>query len=474
MTTKKSLMVTSGSTNGSIPTDPLGEFSNVERPDDVVAEIDVMLSDELNTSLYLLQYPYRPRDQPPYRPDEITAVRFKPEREQLEIELALNTRGANYDRRKSEAIATAANRHGEGTGPTSKTTESLYFPNGIVDRQLLRSSKPIGNGDESNLAVGRFERIRDAEGSIGGKNDGESSGDSKPVTVRFAGRESDRVKAIRARAYSQIVKKNAEEAWLTMGYRDMESPEAEQGRMQMLCPHQHEAGGATTTDNSNIFNVDGSEYASAITNRHAAGLRGDSLKSIREKSLNEQVSYVLGYAKILRFDTLLETLPSGPQAVDRMQVLRAVQQSACLVQGNWVVKSEVLYPKGSRSELLGLSGEIMRRSRNYLLVQLQNSFVVSKSQLAHTLLLPHEELEQLLTQLTVRDGPDRWRLKLPRDEKFLLANPDIVLRQNLIWEALESGLSREFKEARGTTIGDKITTTAGFRRRHSSKVTDPA
>lgn len=35
-----------------------------------------------------------------------------------------------------------------------------------MDRQLLRSSKPIGNGSESNLAVGRFERIRDSEGRI--------------------------------------------------------------------------------------------------------------------------------------------------------------------------------------------------------------------------------------------------------------------------------------------------------------------
>lgn len=97
------------------------------------------------------------------------------------------------------------------------------------------------------------------------------------------------MKAIRARAYSQIVKKNSGEAWQAMGYRDMESPEAEQSRMQMLCPHHHEPDGATTTDNSNIFNVDGSEYASTLTNKHDAGLRGDSLKSIREKSLNEQV-----------------------------------------------------------------------------------------------------------------------------------------------------------------------------------------
>lgn len=74
---------------------------------------------------------------------------------------AINTRGINYDRRKSEAIATAANRTNEGGNEST-----LCFPNGVMDRQRLRSTKPIGNGNEANLAVGRFERIRDAEGKI--------------------------------------------------------------------------------------------------------------------------------------------------------------------------------------------------------------------------------------------------------------------------------------------------------------------
>lgn len=66
-----------------------------------------------------------------------------------------------------------------------------------------------------------------------------------------------------------------------------------------------------------------------------------------------------------------------------------------------------MYPKDSQSGLLGLPCDTMRRSRNYLLVQLQNSSSVSKSQLTNTLRLPHEELDLLLTQLTVHEGHDR-------------------------------------------------------------------
>lgn len=42
--------------------------------DEVVAEIDVLLTEELR-HMYLVQYPHRPQDMPPFAPDEITNIR---------------------------------------------------------------------------------------------------------------------------------------------------------------------------------------------------------------------------------------------------------------------------------------------------------------------------------------------------------------------------------------------------------------
>lgn len=57
-----------------------------ESADDVIAEIDVVLTDELK-SLYLLQYPSRLKNIPPYSADELQQIKFKPEREELQIQL---------------------------------------------------------------------------------------------------------------------------------------------------------------------------------------------------------------------------------------------------------------------------------------------------------------------------------------------------------------------------------------------------
>lgn len=72
--------------------------------DPVVKEIDVYLSKELTDKMYLLQYPVRPK-QSNY--DEVThlSAKIKPKQQKLELEVALNTSSANYDRSKGEQVS---------------------------------------------------------------------------------------------------------------------------------------------------------------------------------------------------------------------------------------------------------------------------------------------------------------------------------------------------------------------------------
>lgn len=49
---------------------------------------------------------------------------------------------------------------------------------------------------------------------------------------------------------------------------------------------------------------------------------------------------------------------------DDVSLLKAVQIVAILVQGCWVVKSEVLYGADYKSGFNGVSGEIMQRGRD--------------------------------------------------------------------------------------------------------------
>lgn len=47
-------------------------------------------------------------------------------------------------------------------------------------------------------------------------------------------------------------------------------------------------------------------------------------------------------------------------------VLKYLQQVAVLVQGNWVVNSELVYPKDTMSAHSGIPAELMCRARDYV------------------------------------------------------------------------------------------------------------
>lgn len=51
---------------------------------------------------------------------------------------------------------------------------------------------------------------------------------------------------------------------------------------------------------------------------------------------------------------------------DTASLLRTVQQVAVLVQGNWIVRSDILYPKDTASSISGVPAELMCQGRDYI------------------------------------------------------------------------------------------------------------
>lgn len=57
---------------------------------------------------------------------------------------------------------------------------------------------------------------------------------------------------------------------------------------------------------------------------------------------------------------------------DTNAILKYLQQVAVLVQGNWVVNSELIYPKDTMSAHSGIPAELMCRARDYIVRNSQN------------------------------------------------------------------------------------------------------
>lgn len=70
-------------------------------------------------------------------------------------------------------------------------------------------------------------------------------------------------------------------------------------------------------------------------------------------------------AGVASFGELLGVLGGGNNVDSALSVLKALQQVAVLVQGNWVAKSDLLYPKDSKSES-GVPNELIQRGRDYV------------------------------------------------------------------------------------------------------------
>lgn len=59
-------------------------------------------------------------------------------------------------------------------------------------------------------------------------------------------------------------------------------------------------------------------------------------------------------------------LLAGGEGVTTDNLLRTLPKVAVLVQGNWIVKSDILYPAGTLSGVSGVPADLMCRARDYV------------------------------------------------------------------------------------------------------------
>lgn len=79
-------------------------------------------------------------------------------------------------------------------------------------------------------------------------------------------------------------------------------------------------------------------------------------------------------AKVVQFDKLMQLLNN--ETLEKEKVLRTLPSVGILVQGNWILLSELLYPVDSVSGINGVPAEHMCRARDYI-VGLSNAFYTS-------------------------------------------------------------------------------------------------
>ncbi|KAM4656275.1 DNA-directed RNA polymerase III subunit RPC5 isoform 2-T2 [Amazona ochrocephala] len=431
-----------------------------EEDDPIIQEIDVFLARSLLEKLYLFQYPIRPASM---TYDDVThlSAKIKPKQQKVELEMAIDTLNPNYCRSKGEQIALNV----DGTC----TDETSTYSSKLMDKQTFCSSQAASNVSRYAAAVYKKgelhltplhgilqlrpsftyldkadakHREREAANEGGDSSQDEAEDDVKQITVRFSRPETEQARQRRVQSYEFLQKRQAEEHWVHLHYYGLKDSRSEHERQYLF------SQGHGLAENTELIKSP-SEYLMMLmppsveeeSDKPMAPSNVLSMAQLRTLPLADQIKILMKNVKVMPFANLMSLLGSG---TDSTAVLRCIQQVAMLVQGNWVVKSDVLYPKDTSSPHSGVPAEVLCRGRDFVMWKFtRDRWVVRKEVAAVTKLCP-EDVKDFLEHMSVARINKGWEFMLPYDEDFVKKHPDIVQRQHMLWMGIQAKLEKVY------------------------------
>uniref|UniRef100_H2RYW3 Polymerase (RNA) III (DNA directed) polypeptide E n=1 Tax=Takifugu rubripes TaxID=31033 RepID=H2RYW3_TAKRU len=425
-----------------------------DEDDPIIEEIDVYLAKSLADKLYLFQYPVRPSSMT-YDDVNHLSAKIKPKQQRVELEMAIDATSPNYCRSKGEQIALNV----DGAAYDETNTYSTK----MMDKQTFSSIQATTNTSRYAAAVfhkGELHitpltgilqmrpsfsyldkadsktREREAANEGGDSSQDEAEEEAKAITVRFSRPESEQARQRRIQSYEFLQKKQAEEPWIHLQYHGVKDGRSEHERQYLFCQS------ADASENSELVKTP-KEYLSMLMPplaeekvvKPVGPSNVLSMAQLRTLPLVDQVKTLMKNVKVIQFANLMGLLASG---TDSTSVLRCIQQVALLVQGNWVVKSDVLYPKNTCSPHSGVPAEVLCRGRDFVMWRFTLERSLMRKEAAAVIKLPPEDVKDFLEQVAAPRVNRGWEFLLPTDEDFIRKHPDVAHRQQMLWVGIQT------------------------------------
>ncbi|XP_031837330.1 RNA polymerase III subunit E isoform X2 [Nomia melanderi] len=377
---------------------------------------------------------------------------IKPQNQEVLLEVAIDTHSVNYDQSKGEQIAINA----DGDAKNEQEEEEKAFDSNYMDKTVLHSSRALPNC--SNYAIGVFQegelhltplrgvvqmrpqfnyldksdkRVRDEAKNMGDDLEEEEEG-PKQVNVTFARQKPEFMKKMQEQSFQHQTQKSLEERWIHTKYIPTNSTQAELTRLEMFCSAPDEA--------VNTLNLTNQQYLELLAPRvkEEPYLKAEmsnsntSLNYIRTLPLLDQMRILFKDAKVISFVHLRSILSPDQETA---AILKYLQQVAVLVQGNWIVNSELIYPKDSISSYNGIPADLMCRARDYILLSFTEHEYLDRKTISSVVKLPPDEIKEIFMNLATHEPKKGWRLIIPPTKDFIERYPEIAQRQEMLWEA---------------------------------------
>uniref|UniRef100_H3B6U4 RNA polymerase III subunit E n=1 Tax=Latimeria chalumnae TaxID=7897 RepID=H3B6U4_LATCH len=419
-----------------------------EEDDPIIQEIDVFLAKSLAEKLYLFQYPVRPAAMT-YDDVSHLSAKIKPKQQKIELELAIDTISPNYCRSKGEQIALNV----DGTCADETNTYSSK----LMDKQTFSSIQAINNisryaaaiyrkGKELLLCqekllqiphdknwlqkIDRKQKKKKTRSDSWGSTKLAKSGDPPSLKTQT-----------NVNQHSSLWRQNLEfwlpELWVWL-------PKAsERENWYMLKQNEDGTSLPALIQSKNQYVILIDFFLTKIKIKHVHTFYCMLNRNMCELMHCSDFIFFPLAVKVMPFANLMGLMATG---TDSTAVLRCIQQVAMLVQGNWVVKSDVLYPKDSCSPHSGVPAEVLCRGRDFVLKMwkfTRERWVVRK-ELATVIKLPPEDVKDFLEQMSIPRINKGWEFMLPYDAEFIRKHPDVVQRQHMLWLGIQAKLEKVY------------------------------
>ncbi|KAI4472636.1 hypothetical protein M0802_005662 [Mischocyttarus mexicanus] len=435
----------------------MSNSSKTDNDDDpVVQEIPIFLSKTLENQLFIFQYPTRTVEQG-YDDAIIVNSSIKPENTEVRLEIAYDTCSINYDQMKGRQIAINA----DGNSKSDQENDTKIFDSDLMDKIVLHSSRTLP--DTTNYAACVYQdgelhitpiksivqlrptfnyldksdkRARE-EIKIADEDTEEEDEGPKQVKVTFDRQKPDFIKKMQEQSFQTFSKMSSAEKWIHTNYIPVDGTQADLTRLEMFCPSTEES--INSLDLSNIQYLD--SLIPPNSQKESKENHFPSLNYIKTLPLLDQVKIHVKYIKVLSFSSLrLLILPE----YDSTSILKYLQQLAVLVQGNWIVNSELIYTKDSKSSISGIPADLMCKARDYILLLFTEQQFLDRKTVSTVIKIPSEDLNEIFEGIAVQAPKIGWRLPIPPNMDFYEKYPEIAQRQTMLWESKRKHFRESF------------------------------
>lgn len=405
--------------------------------------IETGMSDD-QSSLVLMRFPAM-RSQFD-NPEDLIKLSVRPKSLKFKLETLINQDSENYCSEQASDLIRKSN-------PKS-------FASGKVDRNICSSNKI--SLDDGQLFVCRVvdEKIvcrplshlitmRSDFSHFDLKEEVDPKEEARPISVKFAA--PDRPSAFPKSKQNDQETDDPLDDFRVLDYRPAKSQEASEQRVALFGRKRLKVEpGLEDVDMEDrkpdvvfvpdikpkIEKIDQDIYSSEFVNSQHSPRKSNHIK--------ERVKDCLLKAKLVSFEEVYQFIKGyNPHISDNVQVtnkdlLDALNELAVLVQGNWAVKSEILYGDSSErdcTDVTGISINLFIAARDYLLWLFNQDRFVNRLQFSRRVRIPDHDVKELFSQLSIfRKDLLKWELKLPTDDRFLKQFPEIVQRQVNFWK----------------------------------------